>query len=94
MRIRVKESKTHEHVSLLYTGVEWLPKYKGVQSSPLLFSQRHDDIQVAFHHQVEVCLQAAQGAERLLSLLPEGGEFKHKKSYITRCPAVLGQKSY
>ena len=45
------------------------PEHEGVQPSTELLRQRHDDAEVPVHRQVQVCLQAAQRAERLLPLL-------------------------
>lgn len=63
-------SKGVEHLSLLHAGVKGLPEHEGVQPRPQFLRQGHDDVQVPLHVQVQVRLQAAQGLERLLPLLP------------------------
>ena len=57
------------HVSVRGAGVAGHPEHEGVQPGPELLSQRHDDAEVPVHLQVQVRLQAAQGAERLLPFL-------------------------
>ena len=65
-----EESEAHENVSLLHAGVERLPEHERVQSRSELLGEGHDDVQVSFHRQVQVRLQAPQRPKRLLPFLP------------------------
>lgn len=80
---RGRRSQGVEHLSLLHAGVKGLPEHEGVQPRPQLLGQGHDDVQVPLHVQVQVRLQAAQGLERLLPLLPAGRGRGEQKGFMS-----------
>lgn len=54
-KVQVK-SKADKYVSFLHAGVERLSKHKWVQPCPQLLSEGHNNIQVSFHLEIQVCL--------------------------------------